>query len=175
MSIDKYNLAQEVFSLVDATPMGLIDISDLVIKYTENEPFETQRSIRANILATLRELQSNGEIQLYENGYSITTSVAGKIVTSSIKVKSTYSRVKELKTQKPSPTINIDGDVIGSVIGNHSLEHARINPTIQITKNAPKKKAKTTSVIEYIYWCAGILIAIIALWEFLLKSWFHKS
>ena len=170
--MDGYQIMKDILSLADSTPLHPVDIAPIIERYTNGLDVENQRLIRAKILGSLRELQSNNEIFLFEPGYSITTTQAGQFMNSSMKVKSTYDRVKRLEEKTApahAPNIHIGGDVIGSQVGNHSLENARINPTIQITNPTPRKNANTRSLIEICSWVAGIGAFLLAVYELIIK------
>lgn len=75
----------------------------------------------------------------------------------------------EQPIKKDSSSINIAGNVTGSIIGNESsFDHPVINPPTAITGNASDKK----SWLQIIYWIVGISLALTAIWEFVTKHFF---
>jgi hypothetical protein len=75
------------------------------------------------------------------------------------------------KEQKQGITQNFINENYGQVGGHQSsFDNAFISPTIQKNKN-PSKQIKTkTSPIEIASWIFGIIVAILAIYEFIIKN-----
>jgi hypothetical protein len=171
--MDKLQLTKELLELVDASPLAEVDTAPLLEKRIAGMEIEEQRSVRCAFLDTLRNLKKHGEIDFYEGGAPITLTRQGQFINNSIKIKSTYQRLKEMEAKKDkndsAHTYNIGGDVVGSILGSQSLEAARISPTIHTTKNTPNKNAKIKSLLEYAAWVAGIVGTLLLIYELFIK------
>jgi hypothetical protein len=102
--IDRYQLTKDILALADSTPLSNIDIAPIIERYSANLEMEQQRSLRVTIMAILRELKENKEIDYYEGNFMITASQAGVFMGNGGMIRSTHKRQTEIEKSKPMAT-----------------------------------------------------------------------
>ena len=177
----------ELLEVLVAKPAEFIDIKYLTDKYCgEDNTFEvgdetkSRSRLRANMI--LRELKEMGWINMQPqggmstaSGYNHALNKRQFLMDEPVRARLTthgeieYKRFK--KGDEPQPKgINITGDVIGSMVGSQSLEQAFISPTTQKTNNNKPHNPPKRSWLEITAWITGIIAALIAIWEFVIKK-----
>lgn len=181
----------ELLEYIAASPQQSVDVMFLVEKHVGDirQPFREEEGLikrLLNVNSIIRELDGLGWINAspkggistahtgmpgFEREFRVLTMPVSLNVRLTTKGEIEYSRYKkEMQPKKDNTGINIHGDVIGSMVGSQSFESARLNPTIQkISNNTPTKPPKR-SWLERTAWIVGILAALIAIWEFVIKK-----
>ncbi|MGZ5135004.1 MAG: hypothetical protein ACXWCG_07635 [Flavitalea sp.] len=121
-------------------------------------------------------MKKSDDIDYYEGNFHITTLSAGVFVGNGGFIRSTHRRQKELeeKNKISLPSVHIEGDVIGSLVGSQSFESALIRPATQKTNNISPANPPKRSWLEITAWVVGIIAALFAVWEFVLKRFFNQ-
>jgi hypothetical protein len=88
--------------------------------------------------------------------------------------------LKEMKEPKTGHTFNMPEATIGTLIagdanGDQSSEIARDKPRMESTNNSKPIKPKNKSWLEIVSWILGIIVALIAIYEFILKHFLHTE
>jgi len=168
--MDRNQIRKDILNLVDSSPCNDVDLKEIIEKHVSGLDIEGEREVRCCIENVVTELTKSEDV-ISVSSHHITTRLAGKFPDSSWVIRSTHKRDEKLEAKKQSekPHIHIEGDAIGSMLGNQSFDKALISPATQIHNNINDNNPKKRSVWEVAAWVASIAAAIIAVWEFLIK------
>jgi hypothetical protein len=173
--MNRAELTTELLNLVDASPMSYVDIAPIIEKYTENKEYDVQTSIRVTITEILRELQKNGEIDYNKNDIvNILVAAYRQFDESSLLIRSTYKRQKEIETKKEEKPVSfnfednsINAEKIDTLIKDSQFRDFRPSKTPEINTNdsmhTKQRNPLLTWIIKHIWQIViGVVIVLIS-------------
>lgn len=116
--MDRHRILMDILALIDSNPMNNMDIGDIIAKHLEGLDIDGQRPVRMTIRVILQDLKREGEVEYSDANISnLTTTMQGSFVSSSLLVRSTWKRQKEIQqaAQQSLPTFQIGGDFKGNI------------------------------------------------------------